>query len=85
MGERIHGISIYTSFAFRLTMHSAYFLGLGLEEDRASELHHKYYTEYGLALRGLVRHHEIGEVALLFIMASLLIVRLPVILRPFRF
>ncbi|GJE84191.1 pyrimidine 5-nucleotidase [Phanerochaete sordida] len=43
MGERIH----------------AYFLSLGLEEERATELHHKYYTEYGLALRGLVRHHEI--------------------------
>lgn len=43
MGERIH----------------AYFLSLGLEDDRATELHHKYYTEYGLALRGLVRHHEI--------------------------
>ncbi|EKM59208.1 uncharacterized protein PHACADRAFT_191528 [Phanerochaete carnosa HHB-10118-sp] len=43
MGERIH----------------AYFLSLGLERNRATELHHKYYTEYGLALRGLVRHHEI--------------------------
>ena len=41
----------------------AYFLSLGLEEDRATELHHKYYTEYGLALRGLVRHHEFYEVA----------------------
>lgn len=41
----------------------AYFVSLGLEEERASELHHRYYTEYGLALRGLVRHHEIGEVA----------------------
>ena len=35
---------------------------LGLDDDRASDLHHKYYTEYGLALRGLVKHHEIGEV-----------------------
>ncbi|KAH9938203.1 pyrimidine 5-nucleotidase [Fomitopsis serialis] len=43
MGERIH----------------AYFLALGFPEEEASELHHKYYTEYGLALRGLVRHHQI--------------------------
>ncbi|KAJ3521105.1 hypothetical protein NM688_g9063 [Phlebia brevispora] len=43
MGERIH----------------AYFLSLGLDEERASELHHRYYTQYGLAIRGLVRHHEI--------------------------
>ncbi|KAH7921810.1 pyrimidine 5-nucleotidase [Leucogyrophana mollusca] len=43
MGQRIH----------------AYFVSLGLDEDDASELHHKYYTQYGLALRGLTRHHEI--------------------------
>jgi len=43
MGERIH----------------AYFLSLGLADDEASELHHKYYKEYGLALRGLVRHHDV--------------------------
>ncbi|KZT12504.1 pyrimidine 5-nucleotidase [Laetiporus sulphureus 93-53] len=43
MGERIH----------------AYFLSLGFPDEEASELHHKYYTQYGLALRGLVRHHEI--------------------------
>ncbi|KAI0732964.1 pyrimidine 5-nucleotidase [Fomitopsis betulina] len=43
MGERIH----------------AYFLSLGFPEEEASELHHKYYTQYGLALRGLVRHHQI--------------------------
>ncbi|KAF8845849.1 pyrimidine 5-nucleotidase [Paxillus ammoniavirescens] len=43
MGQRIH----------------AYFVSLGLDEDEATELHHKYYTEYGLALRGLARHHDI--------------------------
>lgn len=43
MGQRIH----------------AYFVSLGLDEDKASELHLKYYTEYGLALRGLTRHHDI--------------------------
>ena len=43
MGERIH----------------AYFLTLGLEEEEASALHLRYYKTYGLALRGLVRHHNI--------------------------
>ncbi|PCH41095.1 pyrimidine 5-nucleotidase [Wolfiporia cocos MD-104 SS10] len=43
MGERIH----------------AYFVALGFPEDEATELHHKYYNQYGLALRGLVRHHNI--------------------------
>lgn len=43
MGQRIH----------------AYFVTLGLDEDEASELHHSYYTQYGLALRGLTRHHNI--------------------------
>ncbi|KAF9818319.1 hypothetical protein IEO21_02834 [Rhodonia placenta] len=43
MGERIH----------------AYFISLGFPEEEASELHHKYYTQYGLALRGLVRHHHV--------------------------
>ncbi|KAK0537428.1 hypothetical protein OC842_001640 [Tilletia horrida] len=32
---------------------------LGLPADEAQELHHKYYKEYGLAVRGLVRHHKI--------------------------
>ncbi|KAG1907095.1 pyrimidine 5-nucleotidase [Suillus fuscotomentosus] len=43
MGQRIH----------------AYFVALGLDEDEASELHHSYYTQYGLALRGLTRYHNI--------------------------
>lgn len=37
-----------------------YFKSLGLEEDKARELHQKYYREYGLAIRGLVKHHDIG-------------------------
>jgi hypothetical protein len=40
---------------------SAYFLSLGLPTEKAAELHKKYYSEYGLAIRGLVKHHEIGE------------------------
>lgn len=45
---------------FLISRHLAYFLTLGLNEDEASELHLKYYTQYGLALRGLTRHHDIG-------------------------
>ncbi|TRM67724.1 pyrimidine 5-nucleotidase [Schizophyllum amplum] len=43
MGKRIH----------------AYFVTLDLAEDEATSLHHRYYSEYGLALRGLVRHHDV--------------------------
>ncbi|KAL5508283.1 SDT1 [Sanghuangporus vaninii] len=43
MGERIH----------------AYFTSLGLDDNEASTMHLKYYKTYGLALRGLVRHHGV--------------------------
>ncbi|WFD04473.1 hypothetical protein MOBT1_003183 [Malassezia obtusa] len=36
-----------------------YFRGLGLSEKDAEELHTHYYKEYGLAIRGLVKHHTI--------------------------
>jgi len=36
-----------------------YFLTLGLDDDEASRLHLQYYTTYGLALRGLTRHHQV--------------------------
>ncbi|KAF8812527.1 pyrimidine 5-nucleotidase [Phlegmacium glaucopus] len=36
-----------------------YFVGLGISQEEASELHHRYYTQYGLALRGLTRHHDV--------------------------
>ncbi|KAK9472507.1 HAD-like domain-containing protein [Dipodascopsis tothii] len=32
---------------------------LDLDFDAASELHQRYYKDYGLAIEGLVRHHEI--------------------------
>ncbi|KAK7753677.1 putative suppressor of disruption of TFIIS [Diatrype stigma] len=32
---------------------------LGLEEEEAIRLHKEYYTTYGLAIEGLVRHHQI--------------------------
>ncbi|OAV88596.1 hypothetical protein PTTG_01516 [Puccinia triticina 1-1 BBBD Race 1] len=37
----------------------AYFLKLGLPLEQAQELHERYYKEYGLAIRGLIRHHSI--------------------------
>lgn len=43
----------------RLASDTAYFKRLGLSEEEAAELHHRYYTEYGLAIRGLVRHHKV--------------------------
>jgi len=39
----------------------AYFVQLGLSHEEAGELHHHYYKTYGLALRGLVKHHDVGE------------------------
>ncbi|KAF8917956.1 pyrimidine 5-nucleotidase [Mucidula mucida] len=46
MGEKIH----------------AYFMTMGLDDAEASELHLKYYTQYGLALAGLVRHHDVDPI-----------------------
>lgn len=37
----------------------SYFRSLGLENAEAEHLHQRYYKEYGLAIRGLVRHHTI--------------------------
>lgn len=38
----------------------AYFAkSLSLTEEDAQVLHHRYYTDYGLALQGLIKHHHI--------------------------
>ena len=37
----------------------AYFHGMGLSEEDAKTLHTTYYKTYGLAIRGLVKHHQI--------------------------
>lgn len=37
----------------------AYFRRIGLDDKLAHELHLKYYSMYGLALRGLVKHHNV--------------------------
>ncbi|KAJ7764975.1 pyrimidine 5-nucleotidase [Mycena maculata] len=39
-----------------------YFTSLGLDEEEASELHMSYYKQYGLALRGLILHHQVDPV-----------------------
>lgn len=42
----------------------AYFVDdLGMEAEQALTLHRNYYTKYGLALRGLIRHHDVGKIA----------------------
>jgi len=46
MGQRIQG----------------YFRSLGLDHEEATRLHMKYYREYGLAIRGLTRHHTIDPI-----------------------
>ncbi|KAJ3295042.1 hypothetical protein HK104_003047 [Borealophlyctis nickersoniae] len=40
-----------------------YFTKLGLPDEEAAKLHQRYYTQYGLAVRGLVKHHQIDPVA----------------------
>lgn len=45
--------------ADRLSSPTAYFRRLGLSDDEAKDLHSHYYREYGLAIRGLVRHHAV--------------------------
>ncbi|KAN0060795.1 hypothetical protein ACQY0O_007454 [Thecaphora frezii] len=37
----------------------AYFVNMGLDNDEARQLHQQYYKTYGLAIRGLVKHHDI--------------------------
>ncbi|KAI0320671.1 pyrimidine 5-nucleotidase [Amylostereum chailletii] len=54
----LYSASSNISHAMGTRIH-AYFLSLGIPDEEATELHHKYYTEYGLALRGLARHHNV--------------------------
>ncbi|TPX64053.1 hypothetical protein SpCBS45565_g06153 [Spizellomyces sp. 'palustris'] len=53
-------VGIYSEMGKRI---HAYFQTLGLPDAEASRLHHKYYTEYGLAVRGLVKHHNVDPIA----------------------
>ena len=62
MGTRIHGQPLSGVPVFTLLIKVLdYFVRLGIDQERASELHHNYYVQYGLALRGLTRHHDVGS------------------------
>ncbi|KAJ4478219.1 pyrimidine 5-nucleotidase [Lentinula aciculospora] len=54
----LYSTSAKISQAMGVKIHD-YFVKLGLSDQEASDLHHKYYTQYGLALAGLVRHHDV--------------------------
>ncbi|KAJ1308480.1 hypothetical protein OPQ81_004184 [Rhizoctonia solani] len=36
-----------------------YFVDLNFEPEEARALHRRYYTEYGLSVRGLIEHHDV--------------------------
>lgn len=62
MGTRIHGQPLSDVAAFKFLIRAVdYFVRLGIDHEKASELHHNYYVQYGLALRGLTRHHDVGS------------------------
>jgi pyrimidine and pyridine-specific 5'-nucleotidase len=64
MGKRIHGMIDHFLLLSAMTdKYIDYFVSMGFPEEEATELHHKYYTTYGLALRGLTRHHDVGTCA----------------------
>ncbi|KAG9101978.1 hypothetical protein FRC06_002426 [Ceratobasidium sp. 370] len=43
-----------------------YFLDLDLEPEEARALQRRYYTQYGLSVRGLIEHHDVGTYPLDF-------------------
>nr|GAT59911.1 pyrimidine 5-nucleotidase [Mycena chlorophos] len=47
------------SAAMGTKIHDYFVNKLSLGHDEAAELHEKYYKSYGLALRGLMRHHDV--------------------------
>ena len=62
MGTRIHGQPLSGVPVSKFLIKAVdYFLRLGISHEEASELHHNYYVQYGLALRGLTRHHDVGS------------------------
>jgi pyrimidine and pyridine-specific 5'-nucleotidase len=65
MGKKIHGLSFHRVPSCPIQLSPDYFVNLGLGEDEASELHLQYYKTYGLALAGLIRHHDVGNAACL--------------------
>ncbi|SCU95423.1 LADA_0G15544g1_1 [Lachancea dasiensis] len=43
----------------QVSIHDYFKNELDLNDDNARKLHYSYYREYGLAIRGLVKHHDI--------------------------
>lgn len=43
----------------QVSIHEYFKNELNIDDDEAWKLHHTYYREYGLAIRGLVMHHDI--------------------------
>jgi pyrimidine and pyridine-specific 5'-nucleotidase len=58
-------------------------VSLGLSEEEASTLNSQYYTQYGLALRGLQRHHGVGITT--FFSAKMVILLTPYRVDPIEF
>jgi pyrimidine 5'-nucleotidase len=44
-----------------IKIHQYFTRHLQISDEDATKLHQEYYTSYGLALEGLVRHHKIGK------------------------
>ncbi|KAL0565054.1 putative suppressor of disruption of TFIIS [Marasmius crinis-equi] len=58
----LYSASSQISHAMGVKIHEYFVNTLGLSHEEASKLHLGYYTQYGLALAGLVRHHHVGKV-----------------------
>lgn len=43
----------------QIYIHNYFVKKLKLDDEKAFELHHMYYKNYGLAIQGLVKHHQI--------------------------
>ena len=58
-------------------------MSLGLSDEEASTLVSQYYIQYGLALRGLQRHHGVGIAT--FFSAKMIISLMPCRVDPLEF
>jgi hypothetical protein len=62
MLERVHGKSDTSLGAeFKVNTSVAFVVSLGFSDEMAFKLRSQYYTQYGLTLRGLRRHHGVGS------------------------
>ncbi len=59
-----------TSLEINIKCFVAYFVSLGLSDEEAAKLHSQYYIQYGLALRGLQRHHGVGNATFPFLCSA---------------